>query len=140
MITLELIIAAALRREPVLRGLGRLLADDLVVANPFLRRLVQFATDFTARHRHLPSSGDWEMWLEGLEVGMVRDGTKEALGWLMMLNVDGYDLDHFVESVQPILLQGASAVAKTRLNESATVDPARVGHLAGDGELLDQPD
>ena len=82
MITLETVVAFALRDPAVMDQLGPALRNDLVLANPFYRRVVEFADEFLLQRRKLPGDGDWIVWLEGLPEGMLRDGTKEALGRL----------------------------------------------------------
>lgn len=91
MITLDTAIAFALREPTVMDHLGAALRDDLVNADPFKRRIVEFADDFLAAKRSLPGDGDWQMWLDSLPEGMIRDGTKEALNRLVATPTAGFD-------------------------------------------------
>jgi len=129
-ITLETVVGFALREPTVMDQLGPALRNDLVVANTFYRRLAEFADDFLLAHRHLPGSGDWEMWLESLDAGMVRDGTKEALGRLQAVDVSAFEPAFFCTQAIELLQKGAAKVARARLNELADVEPATFAALA----------
>lgn len=123
MFSLDTAVAFAIRNPTVMDGLGEALRSDLVVANPFLRRVVEFADDFLLKRRKLPADGDWEVWLLTLEEGMIREGTKEALGRLLGIDTSGYDPDFFASQVVVELQRGAAQVARARLNELGTVEP-----------------
>src|SRR5690242_21923053 len=97
--------------------LGPALRNDLVLADPFKRRIAEFADDFLLAHRHLPGSGDWEIWLESLDAGMVRDGTKEALGRLQAVDVSAFEPAFFCTQAIEHLQKGAAQNARARLNE-----------------------
>jgi len=129
-ITLDLIIAVALRHEHVMEQLGAALTNDLVVANPFQRRCAELAIRFLQQYRKLPASGDWQLWLETLEAGMMRDGTKEALGRLLAIDTSGYDPVYFAETTRPILEEAAAQIARARLNETQTVAPGAFAEIA----------
>lgn len=122
MITLETVVAFALRNPIVMDQLGEALRSDLVLADPYKRRIVEFADDFIAKRRKLPSEADYAVWLETLDPG-VRDGTREALGRLLATSVDGYDPEYFAEASVEQLRRGAAAVALARLNEAAVGGP-----------------
>lgn len=56
MITQETLVAMAIQHEQVMERLGPALRDDLVLANPFLRRLSEFASDFFEQRSKLPGT------------------------------------------------------------------------------------
>lgn len=130
MITLEQVVAAALRDVIIMDGLGDALKSDLVTANPFYRRCVEFADDFLSERRKLPGDGDWALFLESLPEGNIRDGTRETLGRLRATSVGEHDPNYFVEVAIEQLRQGAAQVAKARLNEVGVVDPALFDTIA----------
>ncbi len=117
MITLEHVVAMAIRDRSVMDHLGEALRSDLCLANPFYQQLVAFADDFILQHHKLPAGGDWEMWLESLTAGMVRDGTREALGALLAIDLGNYTPAYFAEGALEQLQKAAVQVAKARLNE-----------------------
>lgn len=130
MITLETVLALSIREPTVMDHLGEALRNDLVVANPFYRRIAEFADTFLQEKRKLPSQGDWQMWLEGLEAGMTRDGSTEALGRLLAVDVSGFDAAFFATQALDQLRRGAAQVARARLNELASVEPETFTALA----------
>jgi hypothetical protein len=121
--TLEDVVVMAIKHESVMARLGRALSDDLVVANPFLRRIATFAADFTTQYGRLPSPEDWSFWNSTLTEGMIRDGTKEALGRLYARDISGYQPEFFAEQALAQLRRGAVQVAKARMNELSIVEP-----------------
>lgn len=123
MISLETVVAFALRDPRVMDQLGAALRSDLVLANPYYRRLVEFADDFLLARRKLPGDGDWTVWLDTLQEGMLRDGTREALSRLWAVDTRGFDASFFSSQVVGFLRQAATQVARARLNELQTVDP-----------------
>ena len=72
MITLETVVALAIRNREAMDELGAALRSDLVLANPYYRRLVEFADDFLNKEKHLPQPGDWDIWRDSLDEGMER--------------------------------------------------------------------
>lgn len=130
MISLETVVGFALRNPVVMDQLGDALRSDIVVANPFYRRCAEFADEFMLQRGKLPGAGDWETWLGTLPDGMMRDGTKEALGRLLAVDVNGYDPDFFATTIVGDLQQAAAQVARARLNEMPTLDPDTFTTLA----------
>jgi hypothetical protein len=55
-ITPETVVALAIRKCTVLDQLGEALRSDLLTANPYLRRTVEFADDFLVERRKLPAA------------------------------------------------------------------------------------
>jgi hypothetical protein len=149
MITIETVVAMAVRDRTVLDHLGEALRSDLVVANPFLRAIATFADDFALTHRALPAAGDWDLWLQSLHEGMERDGTREAYGQLLTHDLSGYTPSFFTAQVQEQLQLAAVQVAKARLNTLAEVpldafralaeqiERIRVGGVQGLARLAD---
>jgi len=129
-VTLETAVAFALRDPTVMDQLGSALRSDLVTANPHLRRIVEFADDFLLQRRKLPAPGDWTVWLDSLQEGMIRDGAREALGRLWSTNTDSFDASFFVSNAIPQLKQAAAQVARARLNEMPIVTPDVFATLA----------
>lgn len=122
-LSLEQVVALSLRDRAVMDQLGPALRNDLVLSNPYLRRLVEFADDFLLKYRELPGDGDWQVWLEGLPEGMIRDGTKEALGRLWVIDTSGFNASYFAGEVLEHLRRGAAQVARARLNEAGALEP-----------------
>lgn len=117
MITLDAAVALAIRQPQVMDGLGEALRSDLVLADPYKRRIVEFADEFLTLRRQLPGSGDWALWLEGLTEGTIRDGTREILGRLFAVDVSGYNPEFFAEQALEHLRTAAANTARARLNE-----------------------
>lgn len=130
MITIETVVAVALKDPQAMDHLGQALRSDLVLANPFYRKVVEFADDFLLQYRKLPGDGDYEVWLETLEAGMARDGAKEALGRLLAVDTSSYDSTYFAEQAIEQLRKGAAQVARARLNELTAVEPETFETLA----------
>jgi len=129
-ITLEHVVAFAIKDRTVLDRLGEALRSDLVLVNPFYRRIVEFADDFLLHYRKLPASGDWELWLQGLTEGMIREGTKEALNRLYTVNITTFEPDYFAEQALKELQQAAVRVARARVNEVTDLKPETFKLLA----------
>lgn len=136
MLSLETVVAVAIRSPVALDQLSGALTSDLVLANPFLRRLVEFADEFYMARRRMPASGDWEVFAGTLPDGMIRDGTREALGRVLALDVSGYDPSYFGASVLPDLQRAAAEVARARLNGMASVDPSTFTEMAAKLEAV----
>lgn len=130
MITLDVVVAFALRNPAVMDQLGEALRSDLVLANPHQRRLVEFADDYLVVRRKLPGEGDWQVWLETVEAGMLRDSAREALGRLLTVDLSGHDPEFFAGQVLPQLQQGAATNARSRLNDITSVTPEAFATLA----------
>lgn len=130
MISLETVVALAIRQPVVMDSLGEALRSDIVVANPFLRRIAEFAEGFLMEKRKLPGDGDWEVYLLTLEEGHLRDGTREALGRLISIETGGYDPAYFAEHVIEDLQRAAAQTARARLNEFPNLEPASLLALA----------
>lgn len=123
MLTIEHVVAFALQDRTIMDQLGEALRSDLVLANPFYRRLVVFADDFLVQYRKLPSTGDWDLWLQGLPEGMTRDATKEALHRLLALDMTNFQPQFFATQAIEELKQAAVRVARARINEVKELTP-----------------
>ena len=133
----------------VLDQLGEALQNDLCIANPFYRRIVTFADTFMLEYRTLPNHGDWQMWLEQLEKGMIQDGTREALGRIQATDTSTFTPAFFAEQALGSLQKTAVMVARSRLNEipdvtldafvtlAHKVDQIRAGGVQGLARLDD---
>ena len=140
MITLEHCVAMSIRERVVLDELGEALRNDLVLSNPFYRSIVEFADDFLLKRRHLPVTGDWDLWVQSLAEGMTQDGTREALQRLLAEDLSAYTPDFFAEQALTHLQKAAASVAKSRLNsmddvpvEAFTKLAEQVGRVQGGG-------
>lgn len=129
MISLETTVALAIQHPLVMDQVGEALRSDIVVANPYLRRIAEFADTFLLQRQKLPSSGDWEVWLGSLEAGMLQDGTREALSGLLAMDVSMYDPAYFAETVITDLQKAAAEVARVRLNEMPVMEPETVSPM-----------
>ncbi len=121
MITVDHVVAFAIRDHTVLDQLGEALRSDLVIANAFYRRIVGFADTFLLDHRKLPASGDWDMWLQSLDTGLIQDGTREALSRLLAIDLGAFTPAYFAPQALEQLQQAAVLVARGRLNDAPTV-------------------
>ncbi len=130
------LVAVCLTNRPVLDHLAPRLCSDLVMANPFLRRIISFAAAFSTEHRQLPAPGDWGLWVDSLEAGMVRDGTRESLGRVLALDVSTYTPDFVTTEADRTLAQAAVHVARARLNEVSEVSPEAFLALAAQVEAV----
>lgn len=129
-ISIEQVLAFALRDRAVLDHLGDALRADLVLANPHYRRVAEFADGFLIERGKLPGSGDWSVWLEELPGGVIRDGTREALGRVLATPVPDADPVFFASHVITHLQQTAVMVARARLNEMPQITPEAFASLA----------
>jgi hypothetical protein len=116
-ITLQTVIAVALRHDSVMHELGDALRSDIVTASPHLRHIVEFADDFVTRRHRLPSGGDFDVWLETLPKGL-QDGARQKLAELSIINADEFDPAFFVEATWPVIHEEAHRVAMHRVNEA----------------------
>lgn len=130
MITLETAVSLAVKHPLVMDQLGEALCSDLVTSNAFLRKIVEFADTFLMQKRRLPSDGDWEVWLGGLQDGMERDGTSEVLGRVLAMDVSEYDAEFFSAQVIKDLQQIAAQAAVSRLNALPDAGPEALLTLA----------
>jgi Mrp family chromosome partitioning ATPase len=130
MITLETVLAFAIRDVSIMDKLGEALRSDLVTANPYHRRVIEFADEFLLARRKLPSEGDYSVWLETLPEGGIRDGSREALGRLLAIDVSSYDPAFFSEAAIVQLRRGAAQVARARLNEAPIIEPEMLEEMA----------
>jgi len=130
MITLEQVVAMALSDRVVLDQLGEALRSDLALANPFYRRIVAFADDFALKYHALPAAGDWDLWLQSLDKGMIQDGTREALGRLWSTDISSFNPQFFAEQALDHLRTAATRVARARLNEVNDLQPEAFTTLA----------
>jgi archaellum biogenesis ATPase FlaH len=149
MITIEHIVGFAIRDRVVLERLGEALRSDLVLANPYYRRIIDFADDFMLERRTLPASGDWDMWLESLTAGMLRDGTREALSKLLTIDLSAFTATYFAEQALTHMQATAVQVARARLNQvtdvpldafknlSEQIEHVRLGGIQGLANLAD---
>lgn len=122
MITLDKVVAAAMRHLEVLDTLGDALANDLVVASPFYRQLIAFVSDFASRHRTLPKEGDYGLWLSGLPEGQ-RQGLQDALGRLATQDISGYTpgylAEHSIVELKVVATQNAILKLQTTPDASS---------------------
>src|SRR5882672_4301216 len=131
MITLDVAVALSIRHPTVMDGLGEALRSDLVLADPYKRRIVEFADEFVTMRRQLPGSGDWAMWLDSLTEGTIRDGTREILGRLFAVDISGYNPEFFAEQALEHLRMAAASTARARLNElQGTINPDAILQIA----------
>jgi hypothetical protein len=137
MISVEHIVAMALRNRTVLDQLGEALRSDLVLANPFYRQIAVFADDFLLMHHKLPEAGDWDLWLQSLVEGMSRDGVKEALGRLLALDLSAFTPEYFAPAALEHLQKAAVQVARARLNEMTDVPIETFTNLAAQIEKIE---
>jgi hypothetical protein len=119
MITLDVVVAMALEHASVMARLSGALTSTLVMPDPYKRRIVEFASGFLTKYRKLPATGDWTQWLGTLTAGAILDGTREALQRLFTVDTSGHQPEFFAETAFPVLIQGAEAVARARINEAA---------------------
>lgn len=130
MITIEQIVAYAIRERVVMDHLGEALRGELCLANPYYRRLAEFADSFLMTRGKLPAGGDWQVWIEGLPQGMIRDGTLEALNRIMATPIPEGDATYFATEVTGHLRTAAAQVARSRLNELPQLTPEAFLELA----------
>jgi hypothetical protein len=110
-------MAMALRHENVMEQLTGALTSDLVLANSFFYGIAEHAAAFVIRFGHLPGHGDWDVWLNTLPEGTLRDGSRETLGRLQATDVSGYQPEYFAEKALPQIKLAAARVVRARLNE-----------------------
>lgn len=130
MLTLEKVVAFALRDMDVLETLSEPLTSDLVVARPFDRQLIQFTKEFSRKHRKLPGAGDYDVWTSTLPEDQ-REGVQNALNRARSEDLSGYTAGHIAEHALEELRRAAAMNAVSRLNvDPAAVTPKAFGDLA----------
>lgn len=130
MVTVETIVAFAIRDQTVMGALGEALRSDLVLAHPYLRQLSTFADDFLKEYRDLPKVGDWDVWLSTLPEAQT-DGCRESLGRLQKVDLGQYTPEHFAALVLPELQKAATKTALSRLNSlPGEVPPEALAQLS----------
>lgn len=116
MISLDTILAAALRYPEVAQPLRNALTSDLVVSSTKRRRVAEFACSFLEDHGQLPGDGDWELWLDGLPEDL-RAGCKETLGKLGRVSLDGLTPSYVADRAVEELRKAAARTALYRQNQ-----------------------
>lgn len=129
MITVETIVAAALRHPVVLTTLGPALRDDLVTPNPYYRQLMDFAVTFHREHRTAPQSGDLELWMGGLPP-VQKDGVRESLQRLQTVDLRVYTPEYLARETIAELQSTAARTAVARMSAAGSaVTPETVQSL-----------
>ena len=113
-LTLDKALLASLVHEEVAFALGPALASELVVRNPYHRRIAEYALQFLERHGSLPRIGDFEMWFDEL-AERDAEAMREAHGALRRLKIDRYTPAAIVEHGAGVLQNAASVAAVGRL-------------------------
>jgi len=115
LLTLERLLAGAMRDRAVLDYLREALTSDLVVANPHYLSVARFVSDFADTHGALPKQGDYDVWLDTLATGQ-RGAVQQALGLLRQQDVSGYTLEYVASQAIGDLRSIALHNAVARLN------------------------
>ena len=139
MVTIETVVSFAIRDRTVMNQLNETLKSDLAIANPFYRRLVTFADDFLDKEKDLPQAGDWELWIDALDAGMTRDGTREALQRLLAMDLTTYKPESFASLAHEQLKLAAAGVARARMNELPELKPETLIRLAEQVQAISLP-
>lgn len=113
--TLEDVIAAALRWPDVAEALAPALSSTLVVANPFRRQICEFLGGFLDEHGSLPKDGDWQAWAETLDEQQAR-GVRKTLRRLQKRDLSSFTPAEIVRRAAAQLRQAATDNAVARLN------------------------
>lgn len=129
MLTLEKVIAAAMRHQEVAESLGEALTSDLVVANPHMREIMKFVYAFVRQHRSLPKHGDVELWVSTL-VDTQRHNVVDALSRITVQDTRDLTPAYLNEYAITELRTAATRTAVSRLAASQITDPSMLVTLA----------
>ncbi len=129
MITLEVVLAAAMRHKEVVDTLGEALSSDLVVANPHYRLFAKFLVDFTREHDTLPRNGDIEVWTSTLP-DTQRTSVLDAIGRVVIQDTNAYTPQFLAQHSIAELKTVAARTAVSRLASTAAPTPELLYELA----------
>lgn len=116
--TLEDLMAAALKWPDVAVRVKEALASDLVVANVYQRRLFEFLGGFLDEYGRLPKEGDWQTWLDGLGE-QEGESVREALRDLRSRDLSGYTKEFVADNAGERLRTAAARTAISRLQRTS---------------------
>lgn len=130
-LTIERVIKAAIHFPEVAYSLKQALSSDLVVANPYYRRIGEFTGIFLDTHGSLPKTGDFDMWFDELPD---RDATavREAYATIVHQDIQGFTPAAIIEHAGKVLSQAATIRARANLMqiEDEHLTPDLLMHLA----------
>jgi hypothetical protein len=116
-LTVDAVIAAAIRYPAVAVTLGPALSNDLINTNPFTRLIVGFVVTFYRQHRSIPQTGDFEIWMSGLPAPQAA-GVREALQRLWAIDLRSYTPEYLANETIGVLRNVAAQNAVARLNQA----------------------
>lgn len=122
-ITLQRILAQALRDPRSFASLRTVLASDLANPNPFHRQIIEFATSFYTQYEKLPQRGDYEIWTSGLN-SSTQGAIVSELSAVLSLPEEDWTPDYIVGEVTKSLKENATRVAVSRLSAMVPNVPA----------------
>lgn len=135
MLTIEKILASALRDSSAAELLGPMLASDLAVPNPFYRQIAEFTYKFLDQHHALPREGDFQVWLATL-TEQQRSGISGALHELYKQDLSGFTIDYIVEQAGEALRTIAARTAVARIQTLPEITPDTLREFSEKVEAL----
>lgn len=114
MITIQRIIAQALRDAASFVMLRGALTSTLAVPNPYQRKVVTWVAAFWDQYRQLPKAGDYEFWLTTLNE-QDKGGVEQVLGEVLTLPEEDWTSEYITSSVTDVLRDVAARAAVARL-------------------------
>ena len=83
MLTIEKLAAYVLQDRTAAVMLGRAMANDLVMPNPYYRQIMAFVVEFYEKYRRVPKKGDLSVWINNELPAASQDAVQEALAKLL---------------------------------------------------------
>lgn len=121
-ISIQRILATALRHDRVLVSLRRALTSTLITANPYHRQIITFASTFWDQHKTIPKPGDFEFWISTLDLGQ-QEGTRASLNEITSQPTETWTPEYITTEVTKVLKETAARNAVARLGTMVPAVP-----------------
>ncbi len=113
--TLDDVLALAMRDVHVVWTLKEALRSPLVVADPFKRQLAEFLGEFVDKYDSLPKPGDYTEWLDDLD-DKRQQGISQVIQHLNKKDVSGFTPEYVADKAIDVLKKHAAKTAVQRLS------------------------
>ena len=114
MITVDTLLAAALRSRRSFATLRRAVTSDLAVPNPWQLDLMRFAADHVDQYGDVPREGDVMLWVES-QPETRQESLRAAWRGLARQDLSSYTEDHLTDAAAETFREKAVATAVARL-------------------------
>lgn len=134
MLTLESVLACAVRSPRNMATLRRAVTSDLVVANPWYLRVARWAAEFMDEYGEAPRDGDAETWL-GTLPDALQQPTRDAWRALRRQDLSSFTTEALADTAARVLRDVAARNALHRLNEVGA-DPETLSRIAREVDAI----